>query len=140
MAILVKVSHRYEASAERVFDAWLNVEKAGKFLFATTGGEMIKAELDPRVGGRFLFVDRRAEGDVEHFGEYLEIDRPSRIAFLFWVTGTEENRDRVTVDIKPLDAGCEVTLTHEMDEQYAEYRDRTQHGWTQILENLSKVV
>src|SRR5688572_23109199 len=108
MAILVKVSHKYDASAERVFDAWLNVEKAAKFLFATTEGTMIRADLEPKVGGQFLFVDRRKDGDVEHFGEYLEISRPTRLVFLFWLGDMEETKDRITIDVQPLELGCEL--------------------------------
>ena len=71
------VTHRYAASPERVFDAFLDARIARHFLFATATGEMIEAEIDARVGGRFSFVERRPEmGEVRHVGEYLEIDSP----------------------------------------------------------------
>jgi uncharacterized protein YndB with AHSA1/START domain len=140
MAILVKVSHRYDASPERVFDAWLDPVKARKFFFATPDGEMVKAEIDPRVGGKFNFTDRRKEGDAEHFGEYVEIDRPRRLVFQF-ATSFEEEMTEVLIEIKPLDGGgCELTLSHEMSEKWVEYKDRTTNGWTMILETLEKVV
>ena len=37
--VSIRVSHRYEASPERVYDAWLDPAKAGKFLFATPTGQ-----------------------------------------------------------------------------------------------------
>ena len=138
--LVVRVTRRFAASAERVFDAFLDPEKAGRFLFATAAGQMVRAETDPRVGGRYQFVDRRAEGDAEHFGEYLEIDRPRRLVFSFSVDRTSEDADRVAIDIIPLESGCELTLTHEMKPEWAEYADRTEQGWTNIVEALARVL
>jgi uncharacterized protein YndB with AHSA1/START domain len=45
----VRVSRHFEASAEHVFDAWLDPEKVGKFLFKTPAGEMQRVEIDPRM-------------------------------------------------------------------------------------------
>jgi uncharacterized protein YndB with AHSA1/START domain len=136
-AITVRVTRRFTASAERVFDAWLDVDRAKRFLFATSTGQIVRAEIDPRVGGRFLFVDRRGDEDVEHFGTYLEIDRPRRLVFTFSVSGADGD-SRVTIDIRPLDAGCELTLTH--DGVPEEYADRTESGWTRILDGIAPVV
>lgn len=74
--VSVSVTHRFSASAERAFDAWLDPEKACKFLFATPTGEMVRTEIDARVGGRFSIVERRAGEDVAHVGTYLEVERP----------------------------------------------------------------
>lgn len=136
----VRVTRRYTASAERVFDAFLDPEKAGRFLFATAAGRMVRAEVDARVGGAYLFVDRREEGDAEHFGEYLVIDRPRRLVFTFSVDRAEPRPDRVSIDITPLESGCEVALTHEMKPEWAEWADRTTEGWAGILEGLARTL
>ena len=135
--ILVRVSRRFNASPERVFDAWLDPERAGKWLFATPTGEMVRVEIDPRIGGGFTIVERRDGELAEHFGTYLEIDRPRRLVFSFSVEKYSVDADRVTVEIAPLESGCELTLTHEMNAKYAEFVDRTQQGWTGILEGLA---
>ena len=77
---IVKVERTIAASPERVFDAWLEPAKSKHFLFATEGGEIVRCEIDARVGGRFLIVDRRADGDAEHHGQFVDIDRPRRLA------------------------------------------------------------
>jgi len=128
----VVVSHHYAASAERVFDAFLNVEIARRFLFATATGEMIAAEVDPRVGGRFTFTDRRPDmGDVSHVGEYLEIARPHRLAFTFGVPKFSDQVSVVTIDIRPDGEGCHLTLTNAGVPPA--YRESSQDGWTRIL-------
>jgi uncharacterized protein YndB with AHSA1/START domain len=135
----LKVSHRYPFPRERVFDAWLDPKIARRFLFATPEGEMVRAETDPRVGGRFTFVDRRPEmGDVEHVGEYLEIDRPRRLVFTFAVPQYDPGDTTVTLDFAPDGDGCVVTLSHAG--VLEEWAKRTTQGWTTILESLERAL
>src|SRR5690242_19007726 len=104
------VTRQFNYSPERVFDAWLDPAIARKFLFATADGEMVRAEVDARVGGKFTFVDRRNGEDVLHTGEYLEIDRPRRLVFTFAVPQYSEEYATVAVDIIPSGNGCDLTL------------------------------
>lgn len=134
----IRVTHRFTASAERVFDAWLDPQKAGKWLFATDTGQMVRVEIDARVGGRFNFTDRRDGQDIEHVGEYLEIDRPRKLVFTFMVPKFSQLSTRVTIEITPVDSGCELTLTHEG--VLPEYETRSVAGWTMILTKLAKSV
>jgi uncharacterized protein YndB with AHSA1/START domain len=135
--ITVRVKHQFSASPERVFDAWLDPEKARRFLFATAAGQMVRAEIDPRVGGRFTLTDRRDGEDVDHTGEYLEIDRPRRLVFTFVVPKYSSVVTQVTIEIVPLDSGCELTLTHEG--VLPEYAERGVEGWTRILAALAAI-
>lgn len=128
------VKRRFAYPAEQVYAAWLDPASAGRWLFATSKGEMARIEIDPRVGGSFLFVDRRDGEDVEHVGEYVELDPPHRLAFYFSVPAYSPVRTLVTVSIEPADEGCELTLTHSgVDSEWAE---RTTQGWTTILASL----
>ncbi len=135
--VLVRVTRRFGASAERVFDAFLDPDQARRFLFATPTGHVVRAEVDARVGGRYVFTDRRDGVDVEHVGEYLEMDRPRRLVFTFSVDRHAPDADRVCIDIVPLQTGCELTLTHEMKPEWAAYAGRTHDGWATILEGLA---
>jgi uncharacterized protein YndB with AHSA1/START domain len=134
--VSVQVTRRFEASAERVFDAWLDPVKAGEWLFATETGQMVRAEVDPRVGGSFNFTDRRDGEDVEHVGEYLVIDRPRRLVFTFAVPKYSRASTQVSIDIVPIGTGCEMTLTH--NGVLPEFESRAQEGWGKILDALTK--
>lgn len=136
--VTVRVSHRYDAPPERVFDAWLDPQSAGKWLFATPSGEMVRAEIDGRAGGRFIFTDRRNGEDIEHSGEYLEIDRPRRLVFNFRVPKFSNEATLIRIEIAASGFGCELTLVHEG--VLPEYAGRTEEGWKGILEGLGKSV
>ena len=132
---VARVTRRFDASAERVFDAWLDPDRARNFFFATPTGTMVRAEIDARVGGRFCFVDRRGSDDVEHVGEYVVIDRPRKLVFTFAVPQFSSEYTRVTIDIAPRGSGCELSLTHEG--VLADFAERTAQGWTMILDGCA---
>jgi uncharacterized protein YndB with AHSA1/START domain len=134
-AATITVHQTYDASAERVFDAFLDPAIARRFLFATPKGQMISAEIDARVGGKYTFTERRPDmGDVRHIGEYLEIDRPRRLVFTFAVPQFDPRESRVTIEIKPQGASCQVTLTNSG--VLPDYADGTRDGWGHILAGL----
>ena len=131
------IERRIQASPEMVFDAWLNPESVGQWLFATPDGAMEKVEIDPRIGGGFTIVERRGADLAEHFGEYVEIDRPRLLIFDFWTSMSDE-RTRVTVTIAPDGDGSLLTLRH--DGIWADYEAKTRHGWATILDGLARIL
>lgn len=139
--VILTVSRDFDASPETLFDAWLDPALAGKFLFATPDGEMLKVEIDPRVGGRALIVDRRASGDAHHHILYEVIDRPHRLVFLFRADPAEEGEwTRVSIEIAARGDGSTLTLTHAMDPAWASYEEQTRKGWTTILDSLARTM
>jgi uncharacterized protein YndB with AHSA1/START domain len=133
----VRVTHTFAASAERVYDAWLDPARLGRWLFATPTGEMVRVEVDARVGGSFNITERRDGEDVAHVGEYVELDRPRRIVFLLSVPKYSSERGRVEIDIRALASGCELTLTHEVGAVDDERAETVRGGWAGILELLA---
>jgi len=132
---LVQVSRKFSVPAERVFDAWLDPTTAGKWLFATPAGKMSKLEITARVGGSYRIVENREGADVEHIGKYLEIARPRRLVFTLKVPKYSQEGTKVTIEIRALEAGCELTLTHEG--VLPDYVASTTSGWKMILDQLA---
>jgi uncharacterized protein YndB with AHSA1/START domain len=134
----VTVARRFEQPPERVFDAWLDPARVAKW-FAPGLGTMTKVEIDARPGGRFNFTqDRKGEAAV-HLGEYRVIDRPRKLVFT-WTTDEQQKEapSVVTIEIVPDGAGSRLTLTHEMAPKWESWSDKIRHGWTTMLEGISK--
>jgi uncharacterized protein YndB with AHSA1/START domain len=144
--MVARTSHIFAASAERVYDAWLDSRTAGRWLFATATGQMMRVEIDARVGGSFTVTERRDGEDVAHVGEYVELTRPRRIVFLLRVPKYSQQADRVVVDIVPLHSGCEVTITHELaavtgaGPESAENVKNAERGWSGVLRGLASTL
>jgi uncharacterized protein YndB with AHSA1/START domain len=137
--VVVRVTRRYSASPERVFDAWLDPGMLGRWMFGTVvrDEEVVRIALDARVGGTFSFAVRRQGEEVDHIGEYLEIDRPRRLVFTWGIAGESEDGSRVIVEIVAQENGCELTLSHELHPDWADYADRTEDAWTKMLDALA---
>jgi uncharacterized protein YndB with AHSA1/START domain len=132
---VIRVSRRFSAPPDRVFDAWLDPEVAGKWLFATASRPMARVAIDARVKGSFRLVERRgcAGKDVEYSGEYVEIAPPRRLVFTLSAVNPRDIT-RVSVELAPVETGCELVLTHE--NVAADDASRTEGRWTGILYGL----
>jgi uncharacterized protein YndB with AHSA1/START domain len=132
--VAIRVTHRYDVSSSRVFDAWLDAEVAGRWLFATASQPMAHVEIDGRAGGSFCFVDRQAGKDIAYTGQYVEIVPDRRLVFTLSMAPHSNVITRVTVAIAPRAKGCALSLAHENVPQgranYVEGR------WTGILYGL----
>jgi uncharacterized protein YndB with AHSA1/START domain len=138
--ITLRVTRRFSASAERVFDAWLDPAHVKQWLFATPTGKMLHVEVDARVGGRFVIVERRGDIDAYHTGIYSAIDRPRHLAFTFATNEQMADAAQVQIDIVSLPQGCELTLSQTLPAKFAEYAERTQQGWTTMLAGLDQLL
>jgi len=127
----VLVTQKFASDEESIYDALLDPKTASKFLFATPTGTMVRAEIDPRVGGHFTFVERRDGKDVLHTGEYLELVRPLRMVFTFSVPEYSSETSIVEINLAHLGEGCELKLINRGVPR--EFAEKTREGWGGIL-------
>ena len=138
-----KTVHDFKASAERVFDAWLDPDKVRAWGAQPIPGrppiDIRRVEIDARVGGRFTFSDMREDGEAVHWGTYLQIDRPRKLVFTWFTTEEDEkeNNSVVTLTIEPLATGCRATIVHSMDRRWSDYVEQTATGWSMMLGQLA---
>jgi uncharacterized protein YndB with AHSA1/START domain len=139
--IYARVTHRFRAPAERVYDAWLQPEMVRRWMGAALremglDGDIREVRIDAQVGGEFLFHDRRGAVEARHWGRYLELERPRTIVFT-WITDASEESDpsKVTLTIEPAGDGrsCIATIVHEMNRAWLDYVARTEQGWGRML-------
>jgi uncharacterized protein YndB with AHSA1/START domain len=132
------VRHVYSAPPARVFEGWVDPSLASRWLFATPDGQIVRCDIDPRPGGALIVTDRRAGGEVEHRGAFVEIDPPRRLVFTFSVPRYSSVVTTVTIDVVPAGTGCELTLVHEG--VLPEWASQTERGWRDLLARLAQVI
>lgn len=123
------------ATPEEVFDAWTDASSIRVWMCPGPVQEAV-AVLDVRVGGEYRIVMREAEKEHVHTGEYLEVERPRRLAFTWVSAGTRGQVTRVAITLRKL-AGRRTELVLEHGEfPDDEARSRHEDGWGQIVDKL----
>jgi uncharacterized protein YndB with AHSA1/START domain len=128
---------RIKAPVPRVWQAWTRPELMALW-FGPHHTRAEETETELRLGGRFR-VALREENGLRHevSGQYLEIEPERRLVFDWAWTSTPERVSRVTVVLREVAEGTEVTLTHD---RFADADTATRHtrGWTESLERLAR--
>lgn len=146
------MKREFNVKPEKVFDAWLNPVTMKKWFFTLEGTNKV-AQNDPKVGGSWEIVDHRQGVDYRAIGDYVEIKSPEKIVFTFKMPQFSELEDTITVELKELGQGSEMTFTQlihvENKEQWTEadivkaldeMRDGTEHGWNLMFMGLKELV
>ncbi|NJM29802.1 MAG: SRPBCC domain-containing protein [Rhizobiales bacterium] len=128
-----------KTTPEKVFAAWITPETLKNWMAPRDDMEVIVAETDPRIGGRYKIVMRERDGR-EHgvSGIYKELEPGRRISFTWgWITNPDMET-LVTIDLRKIDAGTELTLTHI---KFADDQTRDMHmqGWTGCVGRLERL-
>jgi len=137
------VIHRtFEAPRILVWKAWTESDHLLRWL-CPAGFNVLFAENDLRVGGVWRSGMRSPEGeDFIHCGEYLEIEKPSRLVFTHrWERNHIEPpaNTKITVILSESGATTQMIFIHAglaTEESACSHR----HGWTGAFENLARLV
>jgi uncharacterized protein YndB with AHSA1/START domain len=129
-AFSTRVPRTYDASAERVFDAWTDPASVKAWL---AGGA--RASVDARVDGLF-YIEMPWEGRIfPHYGRYLRVERPRVLEFTWMSEGTEGKESVVTIELVARGKQTELVLTHEGLPSEANAESH-RGGWSDFAEQL----
>ena len=107
----VTVRRRIEASAERLFDAWL--EPASLAAWLHPGGIACStARVDAREGGAFEILEGPT---LLHSGVYRVIERPQRLVFTWTSPASPQSESLVSIEFRAGRRTTEVVLTCSME-------------------------
>lgn len=142
------VTHRFRASPERVYDAFVDPALARRWQAAWLrrsgeSGNLTEVQLEPRVGGRLMLADGQTGSRARHFGEFLALERPGKIAFS-WMVHEDEAEDPAIVEMiiepEPNGPGSVVTLYNTLDAQFEDWLAQTERGWMAMLGGIEDVI
>jgi uncharacterized protein YndB with AHSA1/START domain len=129
---------RIAARPSIVFDALTTPEGVACW-WGPDPGPVLVAEIDLRVGGRYRVRFRMLDGtEHESRGEYLEVEKPSRLAMTWrWMGDEAPGESRLEFDLRAVPEGTELTLTHSglPDEPT---RRSHEEGWSGALAKLER--
>lgn len=139
LAAQLTVRREISATAEELFDAFLDAESLAEFM-RPGSDQHSDVTADGRVGGAFM-INMHVNGTViPHWGVYREIDRPRKLVFTWISKNTNEQESVVTVQFFAV-AGkkmrTEVVLTqvglpeHQVKGHIG--------GWSRIVEILDEL-
>jgi uncharacterized protein YndB with AHSA1/START domain len=133
---------------QRVYEAWTNPESLKQW-FGRPGRVCPAAELDVRVGGAYrieMAPDEPAPAipaagecgprKVAALGHYTKIVPNELLQFTWAADWSPSEQSLVTVSLKDVDGGTEITILHENFATEAS-RDAHNQGWAGCLANLA---
>ncbi len=141
-ATTLNVKRVIKAKRERIFDAWTKPELIAKWFGCNEHGKSnVTATADLWVGGayRIDMGERDEHGNCTSvvIGTYTEIIPNERLCFTWGWPDNPAPETLVTVELRDVADGTEVTIRHERLENQ-DVRDLHAHGWVECLESLEQ--
>jgi uncharacterized protein YndB with AHSA1/START domain len=134
----LSIERTYQAPAEAVFDAWTSAEVIRRWWRAEHDWETSDAMVDVKVGGAVRVVMRDPKSG-EHYGgggEYIAIERPTRLAFT-WTWDNDPRQTLIDISFEETDGATKVSFVHSGLPDMESVR-RHEYGWSNILDELGR--
>lgn len=140
--IELRLTRRFAAPRERVFDAWTTPE-ALKRWWCPPGWSPERMDVDLRPGGMYYLGMRQDNRDdvVSIRGRFLEIHRPERLVYTWRWHGAFEGMPEtlVAVDFQSVQDGTEVIVVHQNFSDVALWQ-RHRSGWIAACDRIERIL
>ncbi|SDG70120.1 SRPBCC family protein [Pelagibacterium luteolum] len=143
----LRMTRRYKAPIERVYNAWLDPRVTRTWLFTSSASDSNSTEIDARVGGKWTITDVREGITYTALGEYLELDPPHRIVFTFAMPQFSPNSDTITVELSQDGDETVMVFTQsggdiasELENLPEDETQTSEHGWNLMFVALGHAV
>ncbi|MEK6594107.1 MAG: SRPBCC domain-containing protein [Pseudomonadota bacterium] len=132
----IKIVRKFKASPEKVWSALTQPETLKLWMGPTDELKCPVAETDVRVGGRYHIGMQAPDGQMHDVsGAYRKVVVNRKLLYTWAWKSTPERESLVTLELRPVDGGTELTLVHEQFFD-AEARDQHEQGWNGCLARL----
>jgi uncharacterized protein YndB with AHSA1/START domain len=128
----VIVSRTIPASAEKVFDMWMNPKGPGGPWFGVE-----RLIFNPVVDGLFYSLVNHQGSMHPHYGRFIRIERPYHLEHTWMSKGTKGEESVVNITLEPRGDDTEMTIRHSGlpdDPVGRQHKD----GWDWILSMLAQ--
>jgi len=133
----ISITRTFDAPPEAVFEAWTDPAQFGRW-FGTESTTVRDVSIDLRIGGTWSARMILGEGmEIGWHGSYLEIAAPYRLV-LSLSDRPGDQFERVTVDLKEIDGGTEMTFTQAGVNLPPENYVEAEAGWRAFFDDLAK--
>ena len=134
----IKIVRRFKAAPEKVWRALTEPETLKRWMGPTDEFKCPVAETDIRVGGRYHIGMQSPDGQMHDVsGVYREVKPNRKLVYTWAWKSTPDRESLVTIELRAVDGGTEMTLLHEQFAD-AEARDHHKQGWNGCLTRLER--
>lgn len=136
--ISLSLVRTFKAPPAKVFAALTQAQALKMWMGPTDEFEVPLAEADAQVGGRYRIIMRGPDG-TEHRvgGAYREVEPDRRLVFTWAWEGDPDADTLVTIDLRHVAGGTEMTLTHTNFGSESS-RDMHRDGWNGCLNRFER--
>lgn len=133
----LNIDRVYPVAPEKVWRAWADPQALSRWFGPGQPDSVTSAQLDVRVGGRYRIAFIAPDG-VEHVaaGVYREVVPNRRLVFSWTREGMPEVDSQVTIELRPVAGGTQLSFVHEQFPDVAA-RDDHRGGWLPTFEKLN---